>query len=137
MSESTWLIIDRIGMICGIVAFLGATYSALQWWRHLRREKQLGQPVPIRLTTEDGNTIRYQLPYQPPRRLITRAEVLGLLGMIPSAEAGKRFEWVWLHQPEFMQVLEEIHLGRKDALEIRITDAEVAQISLPRPIPPP
>ena len=131
MSDSTWLIIDRIATICGLIAFLGTAYSAYQWWRHLRREKTLRQPVCIHLVRKCNGDLLYVLPFQPPRRLITRAEVLGLLGMIPSAEAGKRFEWAWLHQPEFMNHLEEIHLGLRDVLEIRITDAEFAQIAPP------
>lgn len=134
MSDSLWLTIDRIATFCGLLAFIGTAYSAYQWWRHLRRERQLQQPVAIRLVALEGGTQLYVLPFQPPRRIVTRAEVLGLLGMIPSAEAGKRFEWAWLHEPEFMRQLEEIHLGQRQELHIPVTEAEFAQlVTTPRP----
>lgn len=124
-----WLILDRFTIILA----LGASgYSAHSWWRHNRREKQLQQPIPIRLLSAQAHSVLYELPYQPPRRLITRGEVLGLLGMIPSAEAGKRFDWAHFHKPEFMRHLEDIHRARQHRLDIPLTTDEFSQLKLPR-----
>lgn len=120
-----WLILDRFTII---LALLASSYSAFSWWRHDRREKQLQQPIPIRPIFADDS---HQLPYQPSRRLITRAEVLGHLGMIPSTEAGKRFEWGHLHKAEFMRNIEAIYLGTKHTLDIPLTQAERDQLNIP------
>ena len=133
-SESTWLILDRIGILVAlplaVVSVIASAYSAIKWWQHQRREKHLRTPIPIRLLSTETGQIRYVLPYHPPRRIISRSEVLGLLGMIPSAEAGKRYEWQCLHQPMFMEQLEEIHQGIRHALEIPLSEAEFSQIKI-------
>ena len=124
-----WLILDRATIL---LALLASGYSAFGWWRHHRSERRLQQPVPIRLISKEDGSLLYELPYRPPRRLITRAEVLGILGMIPSAEAGRRFEWAWLHQPKFMEDLEAIHHSRQHCLSIPLSASEVAQLALPK-----
>ena len=127
MSDSAWQILDRATIVTGILAFLGTAYSAFRWWQHQRRQRELEKAVPIRLIREDGR--EYPLPYEPPRRTVTRAEVLGLLGMIPSRQ--QRFDWAWLHDARFMQHLDEIHRGSRDTLQIPVTMAEFAQLDLP------
>ena len=127
MSESAWPLLDRIGIVCGILAFIGSAYSAGMWVRHHLRERKLREPVPVRiLCAENGH--RYELPFQPPRRIVTRAEILGLLGMIPSRQ--QRFDWAWLHDEQFMRHLEEVHMGQRQVLEIPVTAEEFAQLDL-------
>ncbi len=132
MSESSWLLLDRLGIVCGILAFLGTGYSAFRWWRHQRREKELHEPVPVRLVDAESGRLLLELPHQPPRRTVTRAEVLGLLGMIPSRQ--QRFDWGWLHDAQFMRHLEEVHRGHRHVLEIPVTAEEYAQLDLQREI---
>jgi hypothetical protein len=129
MSEFTWLLLDRIGIVCGIIAFLGTAYSAFRWWRHQQRERQLQEPVIVRLVAEVDGRRLHEVRYRPARRTVTRAEVLGLLGMIPSRQ--QRFDWKWLHEPEFMRHIEEIHTGDRDVLEIPLTAEEFRQLELP------
>jgi hypothetical protein len=126
-----WETLDKLGTILGLLAFVGTAYSALKWWQHQRREKVLAHRIPIRLTAMEDGKILYEFPFQPPRRTVTRAEVMGLFGAIPSAEAGKRFEWGWPHRPEFMLHLEEIHRGSRHTLEIPLTAEEFDQIKVP------
>ena len=128
LSESTWLCLDRISIVCGILAFLGTAYSVFRWWRHQQRERQLREPVVIRLVAEQGGRQLLELPYMPTRRTVTRAEVLGLLGMIPSRQ--QRFDWKWLLKPQFMQHIEEIHSGTRNVLEIPITEEEFRQLDV-------
>ena len=136
MSNSAWQFLDRATIVTGIFAFLCTLYSAFRWWQHQRREKIMAHRIPIRLVSADDGSLRYEFPFQPPRRTVTRAEVMGLFGAIPSAEAGKRFEWAWPHRPEFMQHLEEVHRGERRALEIPLTEDEFAQLKLPPNTPP-
>ena len=131
MSDSAWQILDRIGIVCGIFAFAGTTYSAFRWWQHQRRQKELETPVSIRLMSVENRRLLLELPHQPPRRSVTRAEVLGLLGMIPSRQ--QRFDWGWLHDARFMRHPEEVHRGKIHALEIPVTDEEFAQLDVSVP----
>lgn len=129
MSDSAWQNLDRIAIVTGLLAFLGTAYSAFRWWQHQRRQKELETPVPIRLMSAENRRLLLELPHQPPRRIVTRAEVLGLLGMIPSRQ--QRFDWAWLHDARFMRHLEEVHRGQRDVLEISLTAEEFAQLDLP------
>ena len=134
MSDATWQILDRLTIVFSILGMVGALYSAFQWWVHLRREKVMSQPIAIRLVdAANPGHLFYQLPYTPPRSIVTRSEIMGLLGMIPSADAGKRFEWAWLHTPEFMKHLDDINHGKRHSLDIPLIPAELAQVKLPQP----
>ena len=128
-----WDFLDKLAILTGLVAFAGTAYSAFKWWQHQRRQRELEVPVPVRLVSALGGSLLYELPFQPPRRTVTRAEVLGLLGMIPSTEPGRRYEWEWLHQPEFMRDLEEIYQGKRQVLEIHLNEAEFAQVRVGTP----
>ena len=108
MSDSTWLFLNQLSVLTSLLAFFGTAYSAAMWLRHWRRQEALEEPVPIRLVDADTGKLLFELPYHPPRRLITRSEVLGFLGMIPSHR--QRFDWKWLIDPEFMTRLQEIHM---------------------------
>lgn len=129
MSDSFWLFLDRFSIVCGLLAFVGTGYSACMWMRHQRREKTLRDLVPVHLVSADDGRILYRLPYQPPRRLVTRAEVLGLLGMIPSRQ--QRFDWGHLHSTDFMRHLDEIHQASRHSLEIPVSIEEFGQLDLP------
>lgn len=123
-----WELLDRIAIIAGLIGFFGTAYSAFMWLRHFRREKRLNQPIPIRLVSTGKWEPLHTLPFRPVRRIVTRAEVLGLLGMIPSRQ--ERFDWTWLHNPEFMHHIEEVHSGERDSLEIPLSPDEYAQLDL-------
>lgn len=125
-----WEQLDRISIVAGLVGFFGTVYSAIMWMRHFRREKRLNQPVPIRLVSQGDWEPLHTLPFEPTRRIVTRAEVLGLLGMIPSRQ--QRFDWKWLHHPEFMRHIEEVHRGERDSLEIPLSPTEFGQLDLNR-----
>ena len=128
-----WLILDRVTIV---IALMASLYSAFSWWLHHRREKQLQTPVPVRLISAEDGRLLYELPFQPPRRLVTRAEILGLLGMIPSTVEGQRFEWAWLHEQQFMHDLQAIHQAKMHRLEIPLTATELTQVMLsPAPSP--
>lgn len=128
MSDNLWTALERATILTAVVT---SVYSAVSWARQHRRERQLRQSIRIQLTTLDRENVRYELSIRPPRRLITRAEVLGLLGMLPSKEAGRRFSWDWLHHPEFLNDLVGIYEGESDILQIPLNDEEFSQLRLP------
>lgn len=123
-----WETLDKIAIVAGLLAFFGTVYSALMWLRYFLKEKRLNLPIPIYLVSAGKWEPLYKLPFKPTRRIVTRAEVLGLLGMIPSRQ--ERIDWTWLHDPEFMRHIEEVHRGDRDSLEIPLSPAEFDQLEM-------
>ncbi len=119
----TWL--DRILMIWGAGA---VTYTAWSWARYAREEKRLSQPVTILLVEADGGKVVYELRYRPPRRMLTRAEVLGFLGMIPCRQ--QRFVIQFLATRTFFERLDRVHNGKHDTFVIELLPDEAEQFDL-------
>lgn len=135
MTDAHWFILDRIGILCGLLAFFGTLYSAAMWARHHARERGLREPVTLRLVADDDRRELSVLPQRPIRRTLSRSEGLGLLGMIPSHQ--QRFDWRALLDPSFIHRIEEAHRGRRGMLDIPITAAEFSQLGLPVSAVPP
>lgn len=74
---------------------------------------------------------RLELPIELRREDLTRAEVLGRIGMIPMRTKGQRFSLAYLNTPGFLQQLNQIAEGPRDAvLEIPCTEEKFAQFDL-------
>lgn len=126
--DAFWVGLDKYGML---VAAAASLYSAAMWVIQKRRERRMKDPIVIRLVCEETAGVLYELPIRPPRGTVTRAEVLGLLGMIPSRQ--QRFDWKNLIDPEFMDQLAEVVARRRNVVEIAISAAEFAQLETPSP----
>lgn len=114
---------DTLEKILTVIGVAGAVYSAWSWYSFRRREKVLSQPVRIRLVQAVTGSPILELPYQPPRRQIIRAEVLGFLGMVSGQP---RFTIAFLNSPDFFNRLADIADGSASVLEIRVTPEEQA-----------
>ncbi len=65
------------------------------------------------------------------RAELTRAEILGRLGMIPMKTKGSRFSLSYLNKPEFLAQINQIMDGSGDAvLTIPCTQEEFEQFDL-------
>lgn len=111
------LIADVVG-IAGAVFALFAWIKARQIQQTLEQEKQRrNQKVSIVLKYKED---KYQLPVKIQRSEITRAEILGLLGMIPIkqpiAEKQIRFSLPYLSKPDFQIGMNEVIEGDGDAV---------------------
>ena len=115
-----WEHLDKFLTVIGV---LGALYSAGNWWSYRRREKKLSAHVIIRLVQAVTGSVLYELPYQPQRRFITRAEVLGFLGMV---SGGRRFDIAFISTPDFLQRIEDVFTGHLSVLDIKVTAEEFA-----------
>ena len=66
---------------------------------------------------------------------LTRAELLGYIGMIPTPGDEKVFvKLPWLSQPAFFEDLEKVKNGKDDHIVIRCTQREFDQFDLKPPL---
>ena len=77
-----------------------------------------------------GGSQSVPLPLELRRRDVTRAELLGRLGMVPMAQPGKRFSIRHLATPEFIRGVNAIADGETSSLVIPVTVDELEQFDL-------
>jgi hypothetical protein len=132
-----WDLLDKIGIVLGIVlgaiTFAGTVYSAWCWLRYRAAERAGRDMITIRIVSaNEPVVVLHELPYRPLRKTISRAELLGFLGMIPSRQ--QRFDIAFLHDPVFFNRLQAVQDGRADCLEIPVSEEEWRQFDLPETI---
>ena len=122
-----------IADIVGVGGAVFALFAALQT-RGLRaayRREQKRQQRKITIVLRNGADQIVQLPVTLRRSELTRAEVMGRLGMIPMKEKGARFFIGHLNTLDFLQQLDQIIQSRGDAtLVIPCTQDEIDQFAI-------
>lgn len=98
-----WDTIDKLATIIGLISVVIAAWSAWKLRRETKRQWQK-ENEQIRVILRSP-TREITLPVELQRGGLTRAELLGLIGMLPMQEKGKRFELCFLHTHEFSQRL--------------------------------
>jgi len=98
-----WDLIDKLATIIGLFSVIIAAWSAWKLRRETKRQWQK-ENEQIRVILR-SDTREITLPVELQRGGLTRAELLGLIGMLPMQEKGKRFELCFLHTHEFSQRL--------------------------------
>lgn len=85
----------------------------------------------INVILKNGN-LEVKLPLRLRRADLSRAEILGRVGMIPMKEKGRRFSLKYLSNPEFLDQLNQIRTASHEAdiLTILCTEEEMAQFDL-------
>lgn len=130
--------LEWVSLIADAIGILGAVFALFAWWQARQiREDQLKERIRqnqlVQIKLQHGNQ-SYDLPVLQLRRgELTRAEVLGRIGMIPmkGREKGKRFEIRYVNTAEFLQQINQILDGNKDGmLTIPCTEQEFAQFDL-------
>lgn len=117
------------------VGLLSALFSLLAWLKARRIQKdqqaeKARQSKSITVTLQHGGN-KIELPVELRRAELTRAEVLGRLGMIPMKNKGSRFALTYLNTPEFLKQINQIMDGNGDAvLTIPCTQEEFEQFDL-------
>ena len=119
---------DLIGIL-GVFFSFGAWLKARQIQRELEEErKRQGRGITVVL--QSGGK-RIELPVELRRAELSRAEVLGRIGMIPMKESGKRFSLEYLNTPEFLRQLNQVITGQGEAiLTIPCKNEELEQFNL-------
>ncbi len=127
-----WLspIADVVG-IAGALFALFAWIKARQVQQELEREKQR-QNKKVTVVLQCGDKT-IELPLEIRRAELTRAEILGRIGMIPlKKETGQeRFKLRNINTPEFFRQINQVAAGDGDGiLTIPCTDDEIRQFDL-------
>lgn len=121
-------ILEIVGLFSDLFGFFGGVFATLVWLK-LRAMDRLNEKVEILLQLEGGaRTIT--LPLELRRGDVTRAELLGRIGMLPMAEKGKRFSLRHLSTPEFFRSLNAVAGNKTDTLVIPCSEEEINQFDL-------
>lgn len=101
---------DYLSLSSDLIGITGAIFALLAWLqsRMLRDEiarerERMEQEVSIKMVLSGSNQEQEKiLPLNLKRRELTRAELLGRIGMIPMREPGRRFSLAYLSTPDFL-----------------------------------
>ena len=126
-----------LGFLADVVGIAGALFASFAWWqaKKLRQEtkqeqERLRQKIHIVLKLTDGDR-QIDLPVDLRRAELTRAELLGFLGMVPMKNKGRRFSLHYLSTPDFFKELDRIQRStRNEALVIPCTVDEINQFDV-------
>lgn len=89
------------------------------------------QEQKISVKLQNGARQLLDLPIELCRAELTRAEILGRIGMIPMAEKGKRFTLSYLSTPDFLRQIHQVVEGNgDDVLTIPCNEEEFKQFNL-------
>lgn len=128
--------LEWISLIADIVGILGAVFALFAWQqaRQLReylKQEQTRQNQMAQVELRYGDKT-YPLPVLQLRRSeLTRAEILGRIGMIPMKKKGQRFEIRYTNTAEFLKQINQILDGKGDGvLTIPCTEEEINQFDL-------
>jgi len=104
---------DWFNWIAGGCSILGALFSLFAWFkaRKIHKEfvhEQQRQNKKIKVVLNYGDK-KLELPMELRRAELTRAEIMGRLGMIPMKGKGQqRFSLGYTNKPEFLQQINNI-----------------------------
>lgn len=105
---SIWDTLDKSGILVGL--FTGVV-SLMIWIHLLRKEKRDNDLISITLSVTD-QAFTATLPGKIRRKNLTRAELQGMLGMLPMKHAGKRYQLGALNDLAFFEGLEQAQVDR-------------------------
>lgn len=122
-----WDILDKISIAAGILGLIVSLSIRVYLWRKEKRDNAL---IDIRLYCPEPDTM-ITLQGQIRRKNLTRAEVQGLIGILPMQEKGKRYELQALNQKAFFDALEEAQVNADiHELVMSCTAQELEQFDL-------
>lgn len=112
-----------IGNAANLLGLLSTTFALFAWLearrinkKHRLEQARLNKEITITLKSENGD--HYSLPVNMYRRELTRAELLGYLGMLPTKDKN-RFRIDYLTTQAFFKELNKA-LSESDSYEIFI-----------------
>lgn len=126
---------EIFGLVADAIGIFGAFFALRAWLltRSLRQgalkeEERQNRKVRVILQHGAGSI---ELPVELRRFEATRAEILGILGMIPMVQKGQRFSLSYLGRAEFLHQINQIASGTGDGLlTIPCTAEEFAQFDM-------
>lgn len=130
MTELEW-----IGLVADAIGIAGAVFALFAWrqTRQIRKiqEQELArQNRRVRVILQHGGE-KIELPMQLRRAELSRAEILGRIGMLPMKKKGARFSLVYTSRPEFLEQINQVLDGTADStITIACTEDEFRQFDL-------
>lgn len=120
----SWDYFDKIGIAATLITMV---FSILIWLNQKRREKHEYTLLEIYLHCPDTNQ-SIKLPQKIRRKNLSRAEVQGLLGILPMKERGNRYTLPSLNKTAFFEALEGAQINSKtQVLIISCSQTELEQ----------
>lgn len=120
---------DMLSLAANVVQ-VGSLAASVAVYVHLRvRERKEEQPITVRLVLTDSREgLRPELPLRMRMRELSRAELLGRLGMLPMKKPGARFALRGLASVSFLDAIDAAR--RTGVIEIPATREELEQFDL-------
>lgn len=128
-----------LSLASDIVGIGGAIFSLFAWLkaRQIQKEfeqERMRQDSKIEIYLQPaGDSPSIKLPVPLRRSQLTRAEVMGRIGMIPLNDGTqKRFSLRYTNSPLFIKQIEEIRAGKNQGLYISCSPQEMQQFDFGR-----
>ncbi|MCB8983459.1 MAG: hypothetical protein H6659_06530 [Ardenticatenaceae bacterium] len=126
---------EWLSLIADVIGILGAIFALLAWLQSRQLKQAIEQETrrqnqKIQVVLQHGAN-KIELPIELRRAEITRAEILGRIGMLPMKKQGERFSIAYLHKPEFQKQISQVVEGSGEGIiTISCTEKELAQFDL-------
>jgi hypothetical protein len=122
------LVADGIGILGAVFALYAAVQAHLIRQEQQQEHQRQNEKVEVKLN-HGGEELN--LPIELRRADVTRAEVLGRIGMIPMKQKGQRFSLKYLSKPDFLKQINQIAAGKgENVLTISCNKEELEQFDL-------
>ncbi|MEL6903219.1 MAG: hypothetical protein AAFP07_19960 [Cyanobacteria bacterium J06606_4] len=124
---------SKVSIAADIAGISSAIFSLFAWIkaRQIERELYGERAKTVKIALVHGGQIK-ELPGSVRRGQLTRAEILGRIGMIPT-KAGGRFIIAYVNSPSFLEDIEKVLDSRSNAIiRIPCTQQEIEQFDFSR-----
>lgn len=119
--------LEQLSVYAGL---LSPVVSGAVWFK-LQLQKEFNQQRIVISLVIPGSEKKITLPCRIERKHLTRAEVMGVLGVLPMVEEGKRYDIQFFNSVEFYARLENAQdLAEQTELLIECTEQELEQFNL-------
>jgi hypothetical protein len=119
---------EVVGQVSNLAGAIGGIVAAFGALKVLRAQKRALEGVTITLVLQ-GHGAERELPLEMLRKDVSRAELLGRLGMALKNQ-GQRFSLAALSTPAFMRAVNEVAEGKTSNLIIPCTEQEMEQFAI-------
>jgi hypothetical protein len=126
-----FFIINRVFLLGDDGGLINERLDEINRIKSSLHKEQKRQEQRISVMLQNSATQRLELSVELRRADLTRAEILGRIGMIPMEEEGKRFSLGYLNTPDFLRQINQILASDSNSvLTIPCNENEYAQFDL-------
>jgi hypothetical protein len=121
--------LELIGNLSNVFGTVGGLAACALWLANRKAKRLAQETVNVKLRIH-GEGREIALPLEIVRRDLSRAELLGRIGMLPMKKAGARFALRELGTPAVMRALNAVAKGETNTLVIPASAEEIEQFDL-------